>query len=144
MNELSGAIARKDAGNIDMYMILIFILSTAVFLLYFKFLPMYFKAMEAKQWVGMEAVEMTPAVKKQFNIQSSSGVLVARVFVDSPAQQAGVKEGDVIRRWNGVSITDLDELQRLIQSSQVNEQVKLTVDRQGNPVLVYINVGIRP
>ena len=38
-------------------------------------------------WVGMEAVEMTPSIKKQFNIQSSSGVLVARTFVDSPASR---------------------------------------------------------
>ena len=105
---------------------------------------MYFDALKSKQWVGMEAVEMTPSIMKQFNIQSSSGVLVTRVFDESPAAKAGIKVGDVIRRWNGVSITGLEELQRHIQTAQENEQIKLSVDRQANPVLVYINVGIRP
>jgi len=135
---------QRNQGNVDAYMFFIFILCAAVCVLYFKFIPMFFKAMEAKQWIGMEAVEMTPSIKTQFNIQSSSGVLVARTFVDSPAQQAGIKEGDIIRRWNGKSITSLEELQRLIQTSQNNEQVKLTVDRLNSPVLIYINVGIRP
>jgi len=135
---------QSKKGGFDSYILLLFILCTGVMVVYFKFIPMYFNALEAKQWVGMEAVEMTPLIKKQFNIQSSSGVLVARVFDDSPALRAGVKVGDVIRRWNGISITSLDELQRLIQTVNENEQIKLTVDRQGKPVLVYITVGIRP
>jgi len=142
--KLLGKQLRGEQGAFDVYILLLFILCMGVMILYFKLIPMYFNALEAKQWVGMETVEMTPYIKKQFNIQSSSGVLVARVFVDSPAQQAGVKEGDIIRRWNGMSITSLDELQRLIQTANKNEQVKLTVDRQGNPFLVYINVGVRP
>ena len=144
MIKVLGKQLRGEQGVLDAYILLLFILCTGVMVLYFKFIPMYFNALEAKQWVGMETVEMTPYIKKQFNIQSSSGVLVARVFVDSPAQGAGVREGDVIRRWNGISITSLDELQRLIQITKENEQVKLTVDRQGNPFLVYINVGVRP
>ena len=142
--KLLGKQLRGEQGAFDVYILLLFILCMGVMILYFKLIPMYFNALTAKQWVGMETVEMTPYIKKQFNIQSSSGVLVARVFVDSPAQQAGVKEGDIIRRWNGMSITSLDELQRLIQTANKNEQVKLTVDRQGNPFLVYINVGVRP
>jgi len=135
---------RGNEGNFDVCILLLFILCSGVLVLYFKFIPMYFNALEAKRWVGMEAVEMTPSIKKQFNIQSSSGVLVARTFDDSPARLAGILEGDVIRRWNGISITGLEELQRLIQTSQENEKVKMTIDRQGVPVLIYINVGIRP
>jgi len=134
----------EDQGGFDMYVFLLFILCSGVMIIYFKFIPMYFDALKSKQWVGMEAVEMTPSIMKQFNIQSSSGVLVTRVFDESPAAKAGIKVGDVIRRWNGVSITGLEELQRHIQTAQENEQIKLSVDRQANPVLVYINVGIRP
>ena len=41
-------------------------------------------------------------------------------------------------------LLELPLLQRLIQTAKENERVKLTVDRQGNPFLVFINVGVRP
>jgi len=144
MVSFQGFSRKINRGSIDFVIFFFFIFFATMPILYFTFIPMYFKAMQAQVWIGVEAVELTPDIKKQFNIASVSGVLVSRVFADSPAQQAGILDGDVIRRWNGISITSLEEFQRLIQTSQDNEQVKLTVDRQGNPVLVYINVGIRP
>ncbi|MBF0618656.1 MAG: PDZ domain-containing protein [Candidatus Omnitrophica bacterium] len=124
--------------------VLVLLFMSAVFIIYLKLIPMYFNAMKTKVWIGAETIDLTSDVQRQFSVPSSSGVLVARTFIDSPAQVAGIQVGDVIRRWNGVSITSSDELQGLIQAAQENQKVALTVDRQGQPVSVYIVVGTRP
>ena len=103
-----------------------------------------FKAVDPRLWLGVETIELTADVKKQFNLLVTSGILVSRVFMGSPAQVAGIKEGDVIQRWNGVSLTNQVQFQYLIQTALVDDWITFTVDRQGQHVLVYAKVGIRP
>lgn len=107
-------------------------------------LHFHFKTADPRLWLGVETVELTPDIKKQFDIQSTNGLLVSRTFLGSPAQVAGIKDGDVIRRWNGISVISQEQLQYLIQTSAAGERITITVDRQGNSVLVYCQVGTRP
>lgn len=144
MAELQKKYRREDQGGLEGFVFIMFILFSIVFVVYLKFLPMYFEAMQETYWIGVETVEMTADIKKQFNIQSSSGVLITRIFVDSPARQAGLRQGDVIRRWNGTSVTSPEQLQGLIKPYRGDAPIKMAIDRQGKPILVYINVGIRP
>ena len=95
-------------------------------------------------WLGIETVELTQDVKRQYDLQVASGLLVSRLFVGSPAEGAGIKEGDVILRWNGISVTNQDQFQYLIQTSQTSERIIFTVDRQGQQLLVFGRVGMRP
>ena len=95
-------------------------------------------------WLGIETMELSPAIMAQYDIRSSSGLLVSRVFAGSPAQISGIKTGDILRKWNGVSITSQDKLQKLLGRAGVNQRIKLTVDRKGTPVSIAIQLGLRP
>ena len=95
-------------------------------------------------WLGIETMELTTAIIKQYNIHSHRGLLVTRVFRGSSAESAGVMKGDVIRRWNGVSITNHKQFQRLIQKTTASKKIKFTIDRDGVPILIYAKLGIRP
>lgn len=102
------------------------------------------KTVDPSVWLGVETVELTPTIKQQYDVQAASGVLVSRIFNGSPAQASGIKEGDIIRRWNGISVTGPQQLEYLIQTTQLSERITITMERQGKPVSVYALVGVRP
>jgi serine protease Do len=95
-------------------------------------------------WLGVETMELTPAVAGQYDLGSWHGLLISRVFVDSPAYRAGVKTGDVLRRWNGKSVTTPEQLQTLLSKASADKQVKLTVIRQGAELPLRVLLGPRP
>ncbi|MBF0521986.1 MAG: PDZ domain-containing protein [Candidatus Omnitrophica bacterium] len=138
------AIKRKNDDAVNAVLFMILLTAITVIVLFIKLPTMLLKPADSRLWLGMETVELTTDIKKQFDIQSSNGLLVSRVFVGSPAQASKIHEGDVIRRWNGTSVTSPEQLERLIQTSNTNERVKITIDRQGESVIIYTTVGTRP
>lgn len=128
--------------NTPLFILLIIIAAGVVF--FIDKLTFQAKAVDPGMWLGVETVELTAAVKQQYDIQAASGLLVSRTFNGSPAKAAGIIDGDIIRRWNGVSLTSPEQLQYLIQTTRPDERVTLTVERQGKPVSVYARVGVRP
>lgn len=121
--------------------LLVIAVLTAIFVGRMNF---HFKTVDTRLWLGLETLELTPQIKQQYNIHSSNGLLVARVFMGSPAEASGIKDGDVIRRWNGVTVTSQEQFQYLIQTADADNRVKITVERNDIPVIVYGQVGIRP
>lgn len=95
-------------------------------------------------WLGVETIKIDPALSTQYNIRSSNGLLVSRTFVGSPADRAGLQAGDIIQRWNGVSVTSQRQITRLIKNSNVNQRITLSVSRNEQPVLIYVMLGVRP
>jgi len=97
-----------------------------------------------KPWLGVETVELNPAIIKEYTIHSPNGLLTSRIFMGAPAAIAGIKQGDIIRRWNGISITNLNQFKTLMESSVVNQVVKITIDRGDKQLIIYATLGRRP
>lgn len=95
-------------------------------------------------WLGVETVELNAAIRKEYGVHSPNGLLVSRVFIESPAAAAGIKQGDIIRRWGGKSITSLQQFQALIRGAVLNQSIKLVVDRKDRQRLIYATLGQRP
>ncbi len=66
---------------------------------------------------------------------------VAMVHVGSPAEQAGVHEGDIIQRLNGETIDQFADLVRLVRQTQPGESVRLSVRRGDEELEFDIVVG---
>lgn len=69
--------------------------------------------------------------RKKLKLPSSDGVYVAEVLPDSPAEEAGLKHGDVITHVNGKLIEDEDELVKDLNEVGPGKQIDLTVYRDG-------------
>lgn len=95
-------------------------------------------------WLGIETIELNAAIRKEYGIHSPNGLLVSRVFIESPAAAADIRQGDIIRRWGGISIINLQQFQELIRESVLNQSVKLIVDRRDQQHLIYATLGRRP
>lgn len=76
-------------------------------------------------------------------MNKNEGVLVTRVFEDSPAHRSGLLPGDMIQNFNKKPIKTYVELQRRILNSSPNSKVTLKVIRQGNGKNYTIKLGER-
>lgn len=72
---------------------------------------------------------------------SFDGALVAGVSTNSPAQEAGLQEGDVITAVNGEAITGSGDLKSKISSSEVSDILSLEVYRNGETIQINVTVG---
>ena len=95
-------------------------------------------------WLGVETMEITPAIQQRYDLRSANGLLASRVFMESPAEIAGVRTGDVLRKWDGRAIVSGEQLWRSVQMTEVNKNVKVVIERGGKPLLVHIRLVPRP
>nr|WP_245672694.1 trypsin-like peptidase domain-containing protein [Aldersonia kunmingensis] len=72
--------------------------------------------------------------------EATSGAEVANVRAGSPAQQAGIVEGDVIVKVGDRDVTSSDELVVAVQSQQIGDTVPVTLIRDGRPVEVQVTL----
>jgi len=74
---------------------------------------------------------------------SGEGVRITGVTPDSPAQNAGMKAGDIITSLNGKSIKSLGDYAKLLRSLKPGDHIKLGYQRAGQNTLVELDVSSR-
>jgi len=95
-------------------------------------------------WFGVSVQEVTEGLAKAFGLPAKTGALVATVVKDSPAQKAGIKEGDVITKISGVMITSVRDVLRNVGSRKPGERVEVAFIRDKKETTVQVTVGERP
>jgi serine protease Do len=74
----------------------------------------------------------------------TEGVTVAEVVSGSPAAQAGVQPGDVIRKFDGRDVNNFNALRSLVAQTELNKQVELEIMRNGKPLKVTTQIKEQP
>lgn len=92
-------------------------------------------------YLGIRFQPLTSDLAKSFGLKSEKGVLVASVEKDSPAENAGLKSGDVISEYDGKLINDGSELPRFVAATPVDKKVKIEIFRDGEKKNIYLVVG---
>ena len=82
-------------------------------------------------WIGVRTWELTPYVAERLGTKDRNGLYVSVIERGSPADRAGVKVGDIIRRVNGTPISDVDQAYRALFGANVGDTISLTVERDG-------------
>jgi serine protease Do/serine protease DegQ len=81
--------------------------------------------------LGIEIQDVRPALVKEFNLRDGQGALITSVVSSSPADIAGIKEGDVITKINGSSVTSSSNLKSMIGNLRMGSRVNLEFMRDG-------------
>ncbi|MEQ9233809.1 HhoA/HhoB/HtrA family serine endopeptidase [Coleofasciculus sp. E2-BRE-01] len=90
-------------------------------------------------YLGIQMVALTPEIKQKINnnpnntmqIQADEGILIVRVMPNSPADEAGLKAGDVIQEIDNQSVTEAETVQQLVEANGVDNPLPLEVQRNG-------------
>lgn len=84
-----------------------------------------------RPWVGINMQPLTPELSAYFNLDMTEGVIIYEVVEGAPADAAGLKRGDVILSLDGQKITTAEQIQGIIRSHKVGDQVEFVVLRNG-------------
>ncbi len=97
-----------------------------------------------RAWLGVGIQELTEELAAQFGVKPEDGVLVGNVMSGGPAEQGGLKPGDIIQEFNGTKITGVHQLQREVAGSPVGSQARVRVLREKQPQGLTITLGEQP
>ena len=92
-------------------------------------------------WLGVSIQDISPKIAKKKDLKSDEGAYVNDVVEKSPADSAGVKEGDVIVEFNGRKIDDADDLLRAVQKANAGSKTTIVVLRNNEKKSLDIAVG---
>ena len=92
-------------------------------------------------WLGVSIQDITSKLAKKKNLKDENGVYVNDVLDDSPADSAGVKEGDVIVEFNGKTIDDAGDLLRAVHRSKPGAKTTIVIIRDKDKKSLAISVG---
>lgn len=95
-------------------------------------------------WLGVSIQDLTTALKEAMDYDRDVGVLVNDVEDDSPAEQAGLKEGDIIITYDGKSISNTGSLIRKVRASDPGEEVDIGIVRKGKEMTLTATIGEHP
>jgi serine protease Do len=92
-------------------------------------------------WLGVKVQSLTDDLAETYGVKENTGALVAGVTPDSPAQKAGILEGDIIMKFDGKDVTTMRGLPRLVAQTQIGKDVDVEVLRKGQKRTVRVAVG---
>ncbi len=96
-------------------------------------------------WLGISSQELDPLLAKNRGIPITTGALVQRVVRESPAEQAGIRVGDVITRIDGRPVRQVEDIADYLDSAKaVGETVTLEVWRDGETFNLEVTLGEWP
>ena len=95
-------------------------------------------------WLGVYIQDITPELAKKFGLKGQKkGALVSKVFDKSPAENSGVKQGDVILKFDGKPVHSGHELALVVSQTKVGKKVSMEVSRGGKILALSVKVGTR-
>lgn len=99
-------------------------------------------------FLGVKGEDVTPQIASSYNLNAQSGVLIVGFAQaangSSPAEQAGLKSGDIITAVDEQTVNDNNDLASALLSKQPGAQVKVTYVRGSSTNSVTVTLGERP
>jgi len=100
----------------------------------------------ARPYLGMamQPVAIPENLRNRLKNPTAGGLMVLHVEPSGPADKAGIVLGDVIVELTGKPALDLDHIQDVLASAQVNDKLPVSVLRAGTAVELSLTLGERP
>ena len=94
-------------------------------------------------YLGIEPAPVSEVLADQLGLPDLKGAYIINVSADTPAFHAGLRVGDVIRKWNGIDIEDYKMVFRLVQMTKPGTSNVIDIIRDGKPLRLSIEVTLR-
>ena len=94
-------------------------------------------------WIGVEPQNINQELADTLKIKQE-GVLIVGTLQNGPADRAGIKPGDVLKKINGKPIKDITQLLNQIAAANPGEKIRAEINRKGKDLEIEVQVGKRP
>jgi serine protease Do len=92
-------------------------------------------------WLGVRIQTVSPELAEGLRLKDPKGALVASVTKDGPADKAGIKQGDVVLKFDGKEITQMRGLPRIVAETETGKVADVIIWRKGQEVTLKVAVG---
>lgn len=89
------------------------------------------KGAAQKPWLGIVGLSLTPQAARYYGLPTERGVLVTKVASGSPAQAAGMAEGDIILQLANTETKTIDDLVAEVHRRKAGDTVRVFALRNG-------------
>jgi serine protease Do len=96
---------------------------------------------QSKESLGLSVREFTPELARRFRMDYEPGILIIQVQEGSPAEEAGIQEGDLIKEVNRKPVKDLKSYQSQISGIKKGGNVLFRIKRGGMNLFVSLRLG---
>jgi len=95
-------------------------------------------------WLGVSIQEVTSDLAEEFGAKDLRGALVSGVMKGSPAEKSGIKQGDVLLKFNGKDVEDTGHLRNMVSQTPIGTKVKVRLLRQKKELDVDVTIAELP
>ena len=92
-------------------------------------------------WLGVRIQTVTEELAEGLRLERAEGALVASVTEGGPAEAAGIRQGDVVLRFDGRRVEEMRRLPRMVAETPIGKAVDVVVWRKGKEVTVQVDLG---
>ena len=96
------------------------------------------KGYVTRSWLGVIIQELDNETAQALDIKTRNGALIADVVEESPAEDAGIQEGDVIIEFNGKPIANTANLKNVVSLTAPASTSRVKVIRNGSPKTIKV------
>src|ERR1700686_2303987 len=90
--------------------------------------------------IGVAIQDLTPDLADAMKTSHTTGAVIAKVETGSPAERAGLRNGDLVVALNGTAVNSGTQLRNLIGLARIGDEVTLTVDRRGSEYSIAVRI----
>ncbi|MET0014505.1 MAG: DegQ family serine endoprotease [Sedimenticola sp.] len=102
------------------------------------------KGKVSRGWLGVLIQDVTRELADSFGMEHPHGAIVAKVLPGSPAEKAGLQQGDVILTFNGRKLYNSSMLPPMVGSSRIDKPATLEILRAGKRKTIKVTIGELP
>ncbi|MBC8268588.1 MAG: DegQ family serine endoprotease [Rhodospirillaceae bacterium] len=92
-------------------------------------------------WLGVHIQGVTEEIAETLGLKKAEGALVASLIKGGPAEDSGLKAGDVILEFDGKPVPQMRKLPRIVAETEVDKPVNVVVWRDGKKKTVKVTIG---
>lgn len=95
-------------------------------------------------FLGVSLQPVDENLAASFGMERVEGALVAEISKDSPAEKGGIKQGDVIVKYNNQDVSNIGTLRNAISLMKPGTKIMLSIIRNGKPLILQVEIGLFP
>ena len=95
----------------------------------------------SRPYMGISFQPINPDIATRYNLSAQWGVYITEVSSNSPASEAGLKQGDIITKVGDVALDETHSYVNTLFTFKPGDQITLTLMRDGKEMQVQITLG---